>query len=344
MQRHVSSPWASIQIKIIILLSCWCLSARTALAVTLTGKVTTPSGELNDTLVNLKLENVDGSLVGQETVDPNGRFEFDGLTRSQFRLRADAPGFQPFEQDVDLTGPRDNVYVDLVLMPLTQCAHPASELSSLTDESAPKKARHEYEKGNRAFQEQKLDEAELHFKKAVTEYPCYARAQTDLARVWVLQSHLPEAEAALKKSISCDGGYLQAYTRLAMVLNGTKRYPESEKVLEDGLRRAPSSWNFYYQLGATHSGMGKLEEAEADYLKVRSFNPVPPTELHVRLADLYHRMRAYDKAYGEMQAYLKDDPNGRFAARTRAVMHEMEFSGVIHSVQNQPHPPPAQEH
>jgi len=344
MRRQVSSPWASIQFKILILLVCWSLSALTAGAVTLVGRVTVQSFDLRGTLVMLRLENVGGSLVDQRVAGSDGRFEFDGLTRSQFRLRADAPGCQPLVQDVDLTGICENVYIDVVLSPLAKVAAPASEVSSLTDESAPKKARQEYEKGSRALQEQKLDVALEHFKKAVAQYPCYARAHTDLARVYVLQSHLPEAEAALKKSISCDGGYLEAYTRLAMLLNGTKRYAESEKVLGEGLRRAPSSWSLYYQLGTTHSGEGELEKGVEDYLKVRALKPLAPSELHVRLADLYHRMKAYDKAYAEMQAYLQDDPNGRFAARTRAVMHEMESSGVIHSVQTQPPPPPPQDH
>lgn len=337
MQRRKSSPWASTQFRILILLGCWCLSARTAGAATLSGKVTTRSGEFNGSLATLKLESADGSLVDQRTTGgSDSRFEFDGLPRSQFRLRTDAPGFQPQVTDVDLTGPREHVYVEVVLLPLTKVAPPASALPALTDESAPKKARQEYQKGSRALQERKPDEATLHFGKAVAEYPCYARAQTDLARALVMQNKIPEAETALKKAIHCDGGFLEAYTRLAMLLNGTKRYPESEKVLAEGLRRAPSSWNLYYQLGATHSGLGEYEKAEADYLKVRSLNPLAPTELHVRLADLYHRMKAYGKAFAEMQAYLLDDPNGRYAARTRAVMHEMESSGLIHAAQTPP--------
>jgi tetratricopeptide (TPR) repeat protein len=340
MQRQESSPWASTPFGILILLGCWCLSSGTAGAATLAGKITALSSEVNGPLITLKLENADGSLVDQRTAGgSDGRFEFDHMTKSEFRLRADAPGYQSVVADVNLTGVVDRIYLDLVLLPLAKIAPPASDLPALTDESAPKKARQEYEKGSRALQEQKPGEAMLHFEKAVAEYPCYARAQTDLARALVMQNKIPEAETALKKSITCDGGFLEAYTRLAVLLNGTKRYSESEKVLEEGLRRAPSSWNFYFQLGATHSGLGEYDKAEADYLKARSLNPAPPTELHVRLADLYHRMKAYDKAFAEMQAYLRDDPNGRFAARTRAVMQEMESSGLIHAVQNPPPQP-----
>lgn len=337
MQRQESSPRASTQLRILIVLSCWCLSAGKAGAATLVGKITAQSSGANGPLITLKLENKEGSLVDERTIaGSDGRFEFDDLTSSQFRLRAEAPGFQPLATEVDLTGVQVRVYLDLVLTPVTKVVPRATDLPALTDVSAPKKARREFEKGRRAIQNQKLGEAILHLEKAVAEYPCYARAQTDLARALASQMNFSGAESALKKSISCDGSFLEAYTGLATLLNGTKRYPESEKVLEEGLRRAPSSWNLYYQLGAAHSGLGEYDNAEADYLKVRSLNPAAPSELHVRLADLYQRMKAYDKAYAEMQAYLQDDPAGRFAARTRVVMQEMESSGLIHGTQTPP--------
>lgn len=332
MRSRKSSLWAPTQFRILIFLSCCCLFPANVAAVTLVGKVRLQSGEYNGPFVTLKLEDADGSLVDQKTTGgSDDRFEFDGLTRSQFRLRVDAPGFQPHTEDVDLTGIRDTVFIDIILFPLVRVAQSTADLPALTDESAPKKARQEYEKGSRAFQKQKPEVALLHFEKAVTDYPCYARAQTDLARALVLQNKIPEAVTALRKSIACDGGFLEAYVRLAIILNGTNRYSESEKVLDEGLRLAPSSWNLYYQLGVTHSGLGEFDKAEADYLRVRSLNPSAPSELHVRLADLYHRMKAYDKAFAEMQAYLRDDPNGRFAARTRAVMQDMESSGQIHA-------------
>ncbi|HEV2232189.1 MAG TPA: tetratricopeptide repeat protein [Terriglobia bacterium] len=340
MQSLKSRLWAPTQFGILNFSICWCLFTANAAAVTLVGKVRVLSGEYNGPLATLKLEDAGGSLVDQKTTGgSDDRFEFDGLTNSQFRLRVDAPGFQPQTKDVDLTGPRETVFIDIILFPLAKVVQPTADLPALTDESAPKKARHEYEKGGRALQKQKLAEAMLHYEKAVADYPCYARAQTDLARALVLQNKIPEAVTALRKSIACDGGFLEAYVRLAIILNGTNRYSESEKVLDEGLRLAPSSWNLYYQLGVTHSGLGEFDKAEADYLRVRSLNPSAPSELHVRLADLYHRMKAYDKAFAEMQAYLRDDPNGRFAARTRAVMQEMESSKLIRAARTSPAQP-----
>jgi tetratricopeptide (TPR) repeat protein len=215
----------------------------------------------------------------------------------------------------------------------------AADLPALTDEAAPRKARKEYEKGSRALKERNLNEARVHLEKATEEYPCFARAQTDLGLTLALLNNVPTAEAALKKSISCDADYLEAYSRLGMLLESNKRHAESEKILEEGIRRSPNSWDLHYQLAATYSGLEQYGKAEEEYLKVRSLNPAPPAELHVRLADLYYRRKEYGKSYGEMQAYLSEEPNGRFATRTKVVMEEMKSSGKVRSAETQPSKP-----
>src|SRR5579859_1957253 len=138
MQGRKSSLWASAQFRILIFLSCCSLFTANLAAVTLVGKVSVRSGEYNGPLFTLKLEDADGSLVDQRTTGgSDARFEFDGLTRSQFRLQVDAPGFQPQTKDVDLTGLQDTVFINVVLLPLAKAKHPASDLPALTDESAP---------------------------------------------------------------------------------------------------------------------------------------------------------------------------------------------------------------
>jgi tetratricopeptide (TPR) repeat protein len=294
--------------------------------------------------VTLRLETADGNLVYQRIDESDARFEFDNLSDVVYRLRVTAPGCQAFEKDVDLSGPRYNVSIQIVLVPLIKNKTAATDLPTLTDGAAPRKARKEYEKGSRALREKNLDEARLHLEKAIEEYPCFARAQTDLAMAFVFQKNISPAEAALRKSISCDPDYLEAYSRLGILLDNSKRHAESEKILGEGLRRSPNSWDLHYQLAAAYSGLEQYDKAEEEYLKVRSLNPAPPAELQVKLADLFYRMKDYDKSYAEMQAYLSEEPNGRFAGRTRIVMREMESSGMVHCVQIQPSPPAPQNH
>jgi regulator of sirC expression with transglutaminase-like and TPR domain len=73
--------------------------------------------------------------------------------------------------------------------------------------------------------------------------------------------------------------------------------------------------------------------AEQEYLKAESLSPSVPAEIHVKLADVYLKQSAYDKAYAEMQAYVRAEPDGRFAAKLKMVMHQMESDHLVTAVQ-----------
>ena len=175
-----------------------------------------------------------------------------------------------------------------------------------------------------------IDGAQTHLEKAVKEYPCYARAQTDLATLLEQKRDLPGAETALRKAMAheCDPEYIDSYIVLGQMLNSQKRFADSSRVLEEGVRRSPGSWQFYYQLGVAYYGLAQFSKAEGQYQKVMELNPSPPAEFHVKLGDVYLREKAYDKAYVELEQYLKAEPDGRFAPKIKNIMREMKAAGI----------------
>jgi tetratricopeptide (TPR) repeat protein len=309
--------------------------------VTLRGRIRTDKGQTIPSGVTVRLETSDGLQVGEQPANSNGDFEFGGLHRISYRLTASAEGFEPAQKDLDVSQAANIVFVDLYLSPVTKTKlAPAASLPALTDQRAPKKARKEYEKGRNALQAKNLAEAEAHFERAVAAYPCYARAQADLAVTLTAQHDAPRAEATLNKAIQCDPDFLDSYSLLGQLLNAEKKFAESQTVLAQGLRRSPSAWQFYYELAAAHFGLGQYRAAEEDYLKAQSLNPSPPPELHVRLADLYLKLNAYAKAYAQMQDYLRAEPDGRFAAKVKGIMQQMESSGALQPPEAKANQPP----
>jgi len=291
------------------------------------GRVLVERGQSAVAGATVRLENAEGVLVLQAFSSSSGQFQFQGLRKFAYRLEASADGFQSGQQDLDLGTTAGTVVVNLYLVPLRE--KKAQAAPALTDESAPKKARKEFEKGEHALAARNLDEARGHFQKAVGEYPCYARAQTELAALTSLHEY-PAAEAALRKAIECDPGFPDAYTLLGQILNAQHRFAESEKLLQEGVRHSPGAWQFYFQLGIAHFGLGDYSKAQGEYSKVLSLNPTPSPDFYVKCADLYLKVGSYDKAYGEMEAYLRADPNGRFAARIKDIMRQMEATGAVH--------------
>ncbi len=61
----------------------------------------------------------------------------------------------------------------------------------------------------------------------------------------------------------------------------------------------------------------------------------------MKLADVYSKEGAYNKAYEEMTEYLRLEPQGRFAPRIREIMRQMQTTGAIHDRETRAaHPPP----
>ena len=297
--------------------------------VILAGQVRGPDGRVVSVPVNLKLETEEGTLVQSQLVSPGGQFEFTDLSKNPYRLTVTAEGFQTLQQVLDLRTPSSRTFINLFLTPVGAAKNERGAAPSLTDQQAPKKAREEFGKGLRDFSKEKYSDARAHFEKAVREYPCFARALTQLAVTLIYLRASSQAEAPLRKSIECDPGYYEGHLVLGQLLNVDKKFVESEKILAEGLRLSPGSWQFYYQLGIAHFGLGQYDKAEQDYQKVMSFNSSPPPEYHVKLADVYLAQEVYEKAYAEMQAYLQVEPSGRFADKIRRIMQDMKAAGVL---------------
>ncbi|HMD98536.1 MAG TPA: tetratricopeptide repeat protein [Terriglobia bacterium] len=278
----------------------------------------------------LTIANSDGEVVDEQSVSTNAQFHFEGLRAGTYVLIATADGYEPYQQTLDLTHSVSRAFVNITLKPASSSALPTGNLPSRTDALAPGKARKEWEKGSHALASRKLDEAQAHFEKAVAAYPCYARAQTDLALTLMREGQSPHAEAPLKKSVECDPDYVDAYLQLGRLLNEQQRFTESRRVLAEGVRRAPSSWDFYFQLGQADFGLKEYPNAEQEYHQAQSFGLAVPSVIHERLAAVYLKESEYSKAYAEMQAYLAEDPDGHYAAGIRTLMQQLQSAGLVH--------------
>jgi len=302
--------------------------------VKLNGVVRLDSGNKHVTSATVTLETLEGPVVAEQTVGTDGRFHFLGLQKQVYNLIASADGYQTYVQMLDLGTGSVSYFVEITLKPSGAVATPMASLPSRTDATAPKKARKECERGIRAFEQAKLREAQVHFERAISVYPCYARAQKNLA-LTLFQEHDLHAEGPLKKAIECDPDFVDAYLHLGRLLNAEKRFDESHKVLAEGVRRAPSSWRLYFLLAQADEGLRNDTVAEQEFLRAQSFWPAA-SAVHEELANLYLKEKAYDKAYVEMQAYLAADPNGVYAEKIKRVVQQLVSAGLIHTLGSQP--------
>jgi tetratricopeptide (TPR) repeat protein len=292
------------------------------------GTIRVEGGQVPGTGVIVRVETEDGDLVAQTPATSSGGFILDGVVKKIIKLVVTASGFETFQENLDLSRGANIFEVTVNLVPARKTER-SSVAPALSDAQAPKNAQREYEMGDTDLTAQKLDEARTHLEKAVAYYPCFARAQTELAMVLAEKRKIVEAEAAAKKARDCDPDFLESYMQLGMILNNEKKFGESEAALQEGIRRAPAQWQFYYQLAVAHYGEGQFSKADVDCQRVLSINPSPPAEFRVKLADIYLKENLYDKAFAEMQEYLKTEPNGPFAQKVKNIMQQMQAAGAV---------------
>ena len=298
------------------------------------GQVHTADGSQLPADVTVHLEAAEGVSIALQYVGNNGKFEFSNLSEELYRITVTAKGYKTAVQEVDLhyfASRFPNIY--LVPQGTKETAGPSSPTVASTDLAAPKKARKEYEKGQRFLQDGNSKEARIHLEKALDEYPCYARALASLGVALSMLNQFASAETTLRKALTCDSGFLEAYIQLAILLSAQGKFAESEANLQTALGHFPGEWQLYYQLGSAEGGAGKFAEAQQAFSKAESLNPALPPESHLKVASLFMRWKQYDKARAEMQAYLEADPNGRYAAETRDMIKRLESSGRLSSTQ-----------
>jgi tetratricopeptide (TPR) repeat protein len=296
--------------------------------VTVHGTVRTDQGVVLKG-ASVRLETGAGELAASTTTSTSGEFSFAAPAGADYVLMANVDGFEPYREQVDLGEGPDTYEITVVMLASRKLLQAKAAPPALSDAAAPKDAKRDYEKARKAIENRKWSAARKALEEAVGQYSCYARAQTDLGMLLSQQKDYKGSEAALRKSISCDAGYLDAYLGLGSLLNAESRFDEAETVLEQGLRQAPASWQFHYQMGAAEYGLKHYDLAEQQYLKAKSMSDDPAPELHAKLADVYLREDDFDKAYTEMQDYLSAAPSGPFAGRIKDIMRQMRSSGVL---------------
>jgi len=297
--------------------------------ITLRGQVQNKDGRPIPAGVTVTLETRDGMPLASHSADWNGNFEFPGLGAAVFILKVKADQFQDYREELDFTDHRVTFHsLSIVLLPVAKPVVDLQALPALTDQAAPKSARKEFEKGNRAWRENKQAEARTHLQKAVEEYPCYARAQAALAEVDLAEHKLESAEAGYKQAIHCDGTYSSAFYQLAQLYMTERKPAESEAILREALRLSPNAWLFHYQLGNAQFVMRKYREASQDFLTAQSLHPDMPPEFHIKLANIYLKMAEYPKALAEIDAYLRLSPEGPYALSAKKVSERLRSGSV----------------
>jgi len=195
------------------------------------GRVRSDAGLAPRSGVKIRIETDEGKLIAEEPANSEGAFHFENLPKVNCRLIVTADGFEPYQESIDLAYGAAIFIRNINLRPARKVKESLVSAAARSDDLAPKNAKKEYEQAARELAAKNLDGAKVHLENAVKEFPCYARAQTDLGTILEARHDSAGAETALKKARECDPDYIDSYIVLGQMLNSQKRFADSERIL-----------------------------------------------------------------------------------------------------------------
>jgi Flp pilus assembly protein TadD len=280
--------------------------------------------------IHVRLESAEGGAAGDCQTRDGGKCQFNLSSSGVYLVRMSERGYKEVIVRVELVG-TSRGYATLELKPVSGQApgeppvSTSGKIVSAVDLGVPDNARQEFEKGENALKENKLDASVGHFRKAVHLYEIFPRAYEKLGTAYLEQQKWAEAETVLEKAIQLDPKFGDAYLELGAVCNQTKEYTKAEGALTRGLELNPHAPGGHYELAKTYWAMGRWQDAAPHAANaVAALPDLAPT--HVLMGNILLRKNDPEGALREYQEYLRLDPNGSMAAGTRSMIDKIHKS------------------
>ena len=286
------------------------------------GRVTLPDGGFVSQSLKVTLLTVNGT-EGFAFTDSQGRFEFLDLAPGNYEVQAETIGtdFQVVSQNVQVFRGAPSI-ITLTLgstnLSSKRAGSPSISVGELAD--VPKGARKEFELASKAEQENKTEQAITHLRKAISIYPGFVMARSDLGAQLLAQGKLDDAAEELRSAILLDAKAFNPRLNLGIVLVEQHKFAEAAEVLERAVSLNPQSAAGRLYSGEAQLAVGNLEDAEKDLKASYSLGGSSFSMALFYLGQLYMNKGDRENALRSFELYLRDVPNAANADQVRKLI------------------------
>ncbi len=193
----------------------------------------------------------------------------------------------------------------------------SSNIMSVNDLAAPKKARAELHQGLLHCDNRRWNDSIKHFQKALEYYSKYDSAYYDLGIAY-LQGNQPEqARETFTKALEINPGNYLAELGMGILLTQEGRYAEAEIFLKKSLAPDPRNVGALAILAFSQLQRGDYEAALAMAQKVHRAEHHLFCFSHLVAAEALINLHREDEAAAEYRTFLDEEPNGPYAEEAR---------------------------
>jgi len=206
----------------------------------------------------------------------------------------------------------------------------AGQAVSVTTLAAPPEARAAYDKGIRAYNKQKLPEAQKNLEKAVEIYPQFAAAWYSLGACLGARNDPGGAAKAYGRSIEADPKYPDPYVQLAAVEINDSKWEEaadtSGKVIHLDPQHYPEAYLYNSVANLQLLKFDAAERSAREAIRTDTEHKFPKAEQMLALA--LANKKDYAGAKSHLSAYLalEKNPTEQALARKQLAVIEQQAS------------------
>jgi Flp pilus assembly protein TadD len=301
---------------------------------TIQGKVYFPASERNTgKAVKLHIESTNSTGGASTVSDQDGVFRFNGLPPGNYQVVVE--GGKDYENTrepvtIDPVSGGRIIQVSILLKPKIDASNPAFV-------GVPQGALDQYQKGAAAAQKGDTKGAIEFFNKALSAYPNFAQALSDLGAQYLKLFQWEKAAETFETLVKLKSTDAGAHLDLGIALYNIGSVALSDKKLDEANQKfglaeiqlleaiklnnpGPSA---HYYLGMTFVKTKRYDEAQAE-LELAVKNGGGNIALaHRFLGGLYQRVHKNKEAADEFETYLKLDPKVKDAETIKGLIKQL---------------------
>ena len=285
----------------------------------------------NQPAFNIPVECAGTNCSGRQYTDRRGRFRWvfgggaGGISggTGQYTITVSVPGYRTEIRSVTLLDVHQSEYMFIKLRPDPNVTGTGAGPASVVSADAPPPARTEFEAGSKAVGEGKVEDAIPHLEKAVTLYPKYLEAHLLLGTAYMDTKQWDKADHSLRRALELNPKSPEIHFALGELYRQQKKYAEAVKVTQEGLKLDDKSWNGHLTLGRIYADQGDIAKAGPEVGTALRIKP-DLAEGHLLAGNLFLKARQAENALTEFQEYLRLEPNGKYAAKTKELVEKIK--------------------
>lgn len=160
------------------------------------------------------------------------------------------------------------------------------------------------------------------FKQQVEKDPADFVAWSELGNLYFREEKFQESEEAFAKAVELKADFLPAIVNLGKVQLNQKQFVPAIESLTKAIKVEPASAEAHHYLGEAYLQARKGSLAVVHLNKAIELAPKEKAEIHLRLALLYNAAGAKDRAAAEYKAFLEKVPDHPERARFEKYISE----------------------